>query len=334
MGLAEGRDALLRVQSIAAQLQREAIVERTLSVAFELLDADAAALVLTGEQGPFLAGRAVREATRIKFVVDPAAARAAGIRQFGGARVVAVIEAGERALEAGRLIAPLAHGSRCLGALELERAAEFSADDQALVQLLTTQTALALIHAERHANLRAATQLLQDAVGSLEQLLVERTGELHETSARLREAMEVRRKYEDDRDRLQQSIIELQRERLRELSTPMIPITDRILVMPLIGTMDQDRAEQLLEVALTGVERSGARAVILDVTGLTHMDSSTAATLLRCARALRLLGATVVVTGIQPGFAQILASEGVELELATERTLQRGLIRALRSSAR
>src|SRR5262249_9075979 len=99
---------------------------------------------------------------------------------------------------------------------------------------------------------------------------------------------------------LQEDIIRTQREQLEEMSTPIIPITDRIMVMPLIGLIDADRARLVLETALTGSAKHRAAVVILDVTGMRHLDTSVAGTLLSAARALRLLGTKTVLTGIRP----------------------------------
>lgn len=119
---------------------------------------------------------------------------------------------------------------------------------------------------------------------------------------------------------------------LLALSTPLIPIGDRILVMPLIGSVDGRRAEQVLTTLLRGVSERGAGAVILDVTGVTVIDTQVADTLLRAARAVGLLGARVVLTGVRPEVAQTLITLGVDLSgLITCATLQSGIARANRS---
>lgn len=129
-----------------------------------------------------------------------------------------------------------------------------------------------------------------------------------------------------------------QTERLRAavqvMSTPFIPITDEIVVMPLIGQMDADRAEQVMEVALDGVGSSGVRVVILDVTGLTTVDSMVGASLIKTARALRLLGARTILTGIQPAVAQTLVGLGLDLSGTTSHaTLQSAIASAQREFA-
>ncbi|MCC6557501.1 MAG: PAS domain S-box protein [Polyangiaceae bacterium] len=121
---------------------------------------------------------------------------------------------------------------------------------------------------------------------------------------------------------------------LEAMSTPLIPITREIVVMPLIGHMDSERAARVMDASLAGVQASGAQVVILDVTGLAVVDSQVAAALVRAARALRLLGARTVLTGIQPAVAQTLVSLGLDLEgITTHGTLQSAIAAALRGEA-
>jgi len=98
-----------------------------------------------------------------------------------------------------------------------------------------------------------------------------------------------------------------------------------------VGSMDAERAAQILEVALSGAQHSGAKVVILDITGLRHIDTSIADSLIKTARALRLLGAHAILTGIRAVVAQTLVSLGVELSsLETRSTLQSAIAFALR----
>jgi len=117
---------------------------------------------------------------------------------------------------------------------------------------------------------------------------------------------------------------------LQAMSTPFIPITKEIVVMPLIGQMDPERAEQVMEAALNGVQSSGAQVVILDVTGLAMLDTHVAAALVKAAQALRLLGTRTILTGIQPAVAQTLVGAGLDLSgLVTHSTLQSAVSAAL-----
>jgi anti-anti-sigma factor len=111
----------------------------------------------------------------------------------------------------------------------------------------------------------------------------------------------------------QRAIIESQRVRLAELSTPLIPIRDDVVVMPLIGTLDPERAEQMLETLLAGISRARVRVAILDVTGVLTMDEQVASGLIRAAQAARLLGAQMILSGIRPEVARILVVTGADL---------------------
>jgi rsbT co-antagonist protein RsbR len=138
-----------------------------------------------------------------------------------------------------------------------------------------------------------------------------------------------------ERASLQQQIIDYQKLLLAELSTPLIPVADGVLVMPIIGTVDDARARRIMEALLEGISRHRARSVILDVTGVSVMDAHVAEALLRSARGARLLGAEVILTGIRPAIAQILAGLGVETgDLITLGSLQSGIAYALLRAAR
>jgi rsbT co-antagonist protein RsbR len=122
-----------------------------------------------------------------------------------------------------------------------------------------------------------------------------------------------RKQAEQARAELQARVIASQQALLAELSSPLIPLADGLLVMPLIGSIDGNRAEQILEVLLGGVIAQRARAVVLDVTGIRTIDERVADTLLRAAGAVRLLGAEVILTGISPAVADTLVNLGVDL---------------------
>lgn len=129
----------------------------------------------------------------------------------------------------------------------------------------------------------------------------------------------------------QQQIIETQREALRELSTPLIPLTDHVVIMPLIGTIDSQRARLVLEALLNGVVQHQAELVIIDITGVSVVDTQVAQALISAAQALKLLGAQVMLTGIQPSIAQTLVALDVDLRgIVTQGTLQAGIAVALR----
>lgn len=122
---------------------------------------------------------------------------------------------------------------------------------------------------------------------------------------------------------------------LRELATPIIPIADDLIVMPLIGTVDQERATQIMEAMLSGISSLRIKTAIIDITGVTTIDTFAADALVRIAKAVRLLGAEVVLTGIQAKTAQALVALGVALEgLVTRSTLQEAISWALQGGVR
>jgi rsbT co-antagonist protein RsbR len=141
------------------------------------------------------------------------------------------------------------------------------------------------------------------------------------------------RRAEAEREMLQQQIIDAQRSALRELSTPLIPISNEVVIMPLIGTIDSGRAQQVLETLLEGVAQYQASLAILDITGVSIVDTQVAQSLVSAAQAVRLLGAQVMLTGIQPQIAQTLVHLGVDLgTIVTQGSLQAGIAAALRQA--
>ncbi|AUX45355.1 LacI family transcriptional regulator [Sorangium cellulosum] len=100
---------------------------------------------------------------------------------------------------------------------------------------------------------------------------------------------------------------------VRELGCPVIPLLPGVLLISLIGAIDAARAQQILEAVLSGVAREGARWVLLDVTGVPHVDADTAASLVQTAQATRLLGARVSLVGVGSRMAQGMVDLGIEL---------------------
>jgi DNA-binding response OmpR family regulator/anti-anti-sigma regulatory factor len=201
-------------------------------------------------------------------------------------------------------------------------------------------------------SLRSATRMLQDKNARLEQEVLERaaaqqaltqaareierrTEELREANSRLEQELQRRESAESARTALQDQVIAAQRERLRELSVPLIPITKGVLVMPLIGSMDMDRAEQVVETALRGAAQRGAEYLIIDITGVKVADATVAEMLVRAARGLNLLGTRAVITGIGPEVARTFVELNLGLEgLVTTGTLQSGVEYALEARRR
>ena len=139
-----------------------------------------------------------------------------------------------------------------------------------------------------------------------------------------------RRQSEAEQLRLQQEVINLQATALAELSTPLIQLNQATILMPLIGTIDSQRANGVITSLLDGVNEYKARVAILDLTGVPIVDTQVASALIRAAQAVRLLGAQVILTGIRPEIAQTLVALGVDLgEVVTRSNLQMAIEYAL-----
>src|SRR5499433_1740764 len=126
-------------------------------------------------------------------------------------------------------------------------------------------------------------------------------------------------------------VIREQQEAIRELSTPVLPVRERLLILPIIGLIDPQRARQLTEQLLRGIRTNRAKVVVIDITGVAAMDASVANHLVQTVEAARLLGATVIVTGLSPEIAQTLVNIGVDLgKMNTVGDLQGGIEEAER----
>lgn len=126
--------------------------------------------------------------------------------------------------------------------------------------------------------------------------------------------------------RLQEEVIRIQEATLAELSTPLIPMGEGVVVMPLVGSVDSQRAQRVLTTLLQGISTHHARTAILDVTGVPVIDSQVANGLILATQAVRLLGAQVVLTGIRPDVAQTLVNLGADLtSLVTRGSLHDGI---------
>ena len=122
-----------------------------------------------------------------------------------------------------------------------------------------------------------------------------------------------RRAAAEQQAQMQAQIIATQRETLRQLSTPIIPIRDGVVAIPLIGGIDSERAHQLLETVLWGVAQHRSQLLIVDISGVPNIDDDVAGLLLRMTRAVRLLGAEVILSGIRAEVAQRFVSLGIDL---------------------
>jgi len=126
-------------------------------------------------------------------------------------------------------------------------------------------------------------------------------------------------------------IIRQQQEAIRELSTPVLQVRERLLILPIIGVIDPQRARQVTEQLLRGIRANRAKVVVIDITGVPSVDSTVANHLVQTVDASRLMGATVIVTGLSSEIAQTLVTIGVDLsKMKTVGDLQGGIEEAER----
>jgi rsbT co-antagonist protein RsbR len=133
--------------------------------------------------------------------------------------------------------------------------------------------------------------------------------------------------FVDERER----IIRQQQDAIRELSTPVLQVRERLLILPIIGVLDAERARQLTEQLLAGIRTHRAKVVVIDTTGVPDVDESVANHLVQTVDASRLMGASVIITGLSSRIAQTLVTIGVDLsKMHTIGDLQGGIEEAER----
>src|SRR5919204_2765995 len=108
-------------------------------------------------------------------------------------------------------------------------------------------------------------------------------------------------------------VIRQQQEAIRELSTPVLQVRERLLILPIIGVLDSQRARQLTEQLLAAIRANRAKVVVIDITGVATIDVTVANHLVQTVEAARLMGASVIITGLSPDIAQTLVTIGVDL---------------------
>jgi anti-anti-sigma regulatory factor/CheY-like chemotaxis protein len=149
----------------------------------------------------------------------------------------------------------------------------------------------------------------------------------------IRDVTEAKRAKADiEQKRAREETIRAQAEALMALSTPIIPITNDIVVIPLIGALDTPRMQQIQAKVVQGISARHTRVAILDVTGVTSLGAQIADEIMRVVQAARLLGAEVILTGIQPEIAQMLVSLAHDLRgVGIHRTMQSGIAFAMQA---
>ncbi|MBX9976163.1 RsbT co-antagonist protein RsbRA [Cytobacillus firmus] len=129
--------------------------------------------------------------------------------------------------------------------------------------------------------------------------------------------------------------VSLQKIALQELSAPLIPVFEGITVMPLVGTIDTERAKQIMENLLNGVVKHRSEVVLIDITGVPVVDTMVAHHIIQAADAVRLVGAKCMLVGIRPEIAQTIVNLGIDLnQFTTKNTLKKGVEAALELTSR
>jgi len=135
---------------------------------------------------------------------------------------------------------------------------------------------------------------------------------------------------EVERIKLQEEIIQAQQQAIQDLSTPVIPILDQIIIMPLVGSIDSTRAREIMRSLLAGISSHKAKIVIVDITGVPLIDTGVATYLTKAIQAAHLKGAQTIVTGISEAVAETIVDLGIDWsEITTLSDLQGGLMVAL-----
>jgi DNA-binding LacI/PurR family transcriptional regulator/anti-anti-sigma regulatory factor len=164
-----------------------------------------------------------------------------------------------------------------------------------------------------------AETALEQAYAQVEQQVKERTAELQREIAKREQA-------QAESAQLQQEVIEAQQRVIQELSTPVIPVWEGVIIMPLIGSIDSLRARAITRALLAGINQHHARVVILDVTGVPIVDSGVAGHLNKTIQAARLKGTQTIVTGISEAVAETIVELGIDWsDVSTMVDLQTGL---------
>jgi GAF domain-containing protein/anti-anti-sigma regulatory factor len=228
------------------------------------------------------------------------------------------------------MCAPVLRQGRLVGVLYLENnlsTGVFTKDRFELLALLSSQIAISIENAKLY------EELEKKVTARTEELRISNE-QLSTVNDLLQVELAERERLQEERVRMQEEIIQTQRDRLFELSTPFIPITDEIMVMPIIGSIDDNRAAQMIEAAMQGVAKSSAKVVIVDVTGVKSVDTCVASRLMSLAQAVGLLGSKAILTGLRPAVAQSLVDLGVDLgSLETRANLKAGIAYAMKRTA-
>jgi rsbT co-antagonist protein RsbR len=127
-----------------------------------------------------------------------------------------------------------------------------------------------------------------------------------------------------------EEVVARQAQELLELSTPVVELWDKIVALPLIGTLDSERTQTVMENLLNHIVKSGAEIAIIDITGVPTVDTLVAQHLIKTVSAARLMGADCIISGIRPQIAQTIVHLGLQLDVVSKATMADAFALALR----
>lgn len=151
----------------------------------------------------------------------------------------------------------------------------------------------------------------------------------------LKQSRKMKDELEDKLSKIQeqQKTIVRQQDDLMELSSPVTKVWDNILILPVIGTLDSQRAQVMMENLLNKIVETGCTFSILDITGVATVDTQVANHLLKTVTSARLLGADCIISGISPAIAQTIVHLGIDLSsIRTKATLQDAMLHAMKQN--
>jgi rsbT co-antagonist protein RsbR len=167
--------------------------------------------------------------------------------------------------------------------------------------------------------------LLQQQYADQPALLAEQLWEISQTLDAL--GMHTIRTFQKSRE----AVIKRQQEELLELSTPVVKLWDGVLALPMIGTLDSQRTQVVMESLLQRIVDTGSEIAIIDITGVPTVDTLVAQHLLKTVTAIRLMGADCIISGVRPQIAQTIVHLGLDLQgVVTKANLADALALALR----
>jgi rsbT co-antagonist protein RsbR len=207
------------------------------------------------------------------------------------------------------------------GSVETLQAYARDLSERIIPRGVETHEVLGIVLLLRDVLARSLFQKYQDDAALLNRIL-----DAYEPAAN-RIAVTVGVSFVEERER----IIREQQEAIRELSTPVLQVRPRLLILPIIGVLDSQRARQLTEQLLSAIQSNRAKLVVIDITGVASIDVEVANHLVQAVEAARLMGASAIITGLSSKIAQTLVDLGVDLSMMkTVGDLQGGLEEAER----